>query len=53
MNLGIMLIAGCWSIMLGNCLDAREKEYSEKYLLSNDSSTKSRLELIKLQERGY
>ena len=52
MNLGIMLIAGCWSVMLGNCLDAREKEYSEKYLLSNDSSTKSRVELIKLQERG-
>lgn len=53
MNFGIMMICAFWSIILGNCLDAREKEYSEKYLLSNDSSTKSRLELINLQERGY
>lgn len=28
-------------------------EYSNKYLDSNASSTKSRLELIKLKERGY
>ena len=53
MNFGIMMICAFWSVILGNCLDAREKEYSEKYLLSNDSSTKSRVELIKLQERGY
>lgn len=52
-NFGIMIICTFWLVALGNCLDAREKEYSEKYVLNNDSNTKSRLELIKLKERGY
>lgn len=52
MNFGIMMSCAFWSVMLGNCLDAREEEYSEKYLLNNDSNTKSRVELIKLKERG-
>ena len=52
MNFGIMMICAFWSAILGNYLDAREEEYSEKYMLSNDANTKSRLELIKLQERG-
>ena len=52
MNFGIMMICAFWSVMIGNYLDAREKEYSEKYVLNNDSNTKSRLELIKLKERG-
>lgn len=49
-NFVIMMICAFWSVILGNCLDAREKEYSEKYLLSNDSNTKSRLELVKLRK---
>ena len=52
MNFGIMMICAFWSVMIGKYLDAREKEYSEKYLLSNDANTKSRVELIKLKERG-
>ena len=52
MNFGIMMICAFWSVMLGNCLDTHEKERSEKYVLNNDSNTKSRLELIKLKERG-
>lgn len=52
-NVGMMFIAACMSVAIGNRLDAREKEYSEKYVLSNDANTKSRVELIKLQERGH
>lgn len=52
-NFGMMFIAACMSVAIGNRLDAREKEYSEKYVLSNDANTKSRVELIILQERGY
>lgn len=49
----MMFIAAYMSVAIGNRLDTHEKEYSEKYVLSNDTNTKSRLELIKLQERGY
>lgn len=52
-NFGMMFVAGCTSVSIGNRLDAHEKEYSEKYVLSNDANTKSRVELITLQERGY
>ena len=52
-NVGMMFIAACMSVAIGNRLDVREKEYSEKYVLSNDANTKSRVELIKLQERGH
>lgn len=52
-NFGMMFIAACMSVAIGNRLDVREKEYSEKYVLSNDANTKSRVELITLQERGY
>lgn len=53
LNFGIMLIAGFWSAALGTLLDEHEQERSQKYILSNDSNTKSRLELTKLKERGY
>lgn len=53
LNFGIMLIAGFWSAALGTLLDEHEQECSQKYILSNDSNTKSRLELTKLKERGY
>lgn len=53
LNFGIMLIAGFWSASLGELLDNREQERSQKYILSDDSNTKSRLELTKLKERGY
>lgn len=52
-NFGMMFIAACMSVAIGNRLGVREKEYSEKYVLSNDANTKSRLELIKLQERCH
>ena len=52
-NFGMMFIVACMSVAIGNRLDVREKEYSEKYVLSNDANTKSRVELITLQERGY
>lgn len=52
-NVGMMFIAACMSVAIGNRLDVRKKEYSEKYVLSNDANTKSRVELIKLQERGH
>lgn len=56
LSFGIMLIAGFWSAALGEILDNREQErsqrYVQKYVLSNDSNTKSRLELVKLKERG-
>ena len=52
-NFGMMFIAACMSVAIGNRLDVREKEYSEKYVLSNGANTKSRVELITLQERGY
>ena len=57
MSFGIMLIAGYWSAALGDLLDTREQEryqnYAQKYVLSNDANTKSRLELTTLKERGY
>lgn len=57
LSFGIMLIAGFWSAALGDLLDNREQEhyqsYVQKYVLSNESNTKSRLELTKLKERGY
>lgn len=53
MNFGIMIISSFWLVMLGKCLDTREQERVNKYILENQSNTKSRLELTKLQERGY
>ena len=53
LNFGITLIAGFWSAALGELVDTREQERSQKYVLSNESNTKSRLELTKLKERGY
>lgn len=53
MSFGSMMICAFWSVILGNCLDEREQECSKKYILENQSNTKSRLELTKLQERGY
>lgn len=57
LNFGVMLIAGFWSAALGELLDTREQErsqnYVQKYVLSNESNTKSRLELTTLKERGY
>ena len=57
MSFGVMLIAGFWSAALGDLLDTREQErsqnHAQKYALSNDLNTKSRLELITLKERGY
>lgn len=52
LSLGILFIAGFWSEALKDCLDDREQERSQKYISSNDSNTKSRLELTKLKERG-
>ena len=52
LNFVMMFIVGFWSAALGTLLDEHEQERSQKYVLSNDSNTKSRLELIKLQERG-
>lgn len=52
LNFVMMFIAGFWSAALGTLLDEHEQERSQKYILNNDSNTKSRLELIKLQERG-
>ena len=51
LNFGIMLIAGFWSAALGTLLDEHEQERSQKYILSNDSNTKSRLELAKLRKK--
>lgn len=53
MNFGIMIISSFWLVMLGKCLDTREQERVNKYILENQSNTKSRLELTKLQERSY
>lgn len=53
MNFGIMIISSFWLVMLGKCLDTCEQERVNKYILENQSNTKSRLELTKLQERGY
>ena len=53
MNFGIMIISSFWLVMLGKCLDTREQERVNKYILENQQNTKSRLELTKLQERGY
>lgn len=52
MSFGSMMICAFWSVILGNCVEAREVERSEKYALTNDANTKSRVELIKLKERG-
>lgn len=57
MSFGVTLIAGYWSAALGDLLDTREQEhyqrYVQKYVLSNESNTKSRLELTTLKERSY
>ena len=52
-NFGVMIISSFWLVMLGKCLDEREQERVNKYVSNNQSNTKSRLELTKLQERGY
>lgn len=52
LNFVMMFIAGFWSAALGTLLDTHEQERSQKYVLSNDSNTKSRLELTTLKERG-
>lgn len=52
LSFGITFIAGFWRAALGTLLDTCEQEHSQKYVLSNDTNTKSRLELITLKERG-
>ena len=51
-NLAMMLLVAFINEQYDEFMKEQTQELSKKYMLQNQSNTKSRLELIKLKERG-